>query len=458
MKPLIIIAGALAALNIAHAQLGGPMTVIGSASGQFFVSARNTGLSPHSLDVGRGPNMLTLEPPLLAVSCERIKKELLRELDMPDQWRGKIFVVLRPARTGDDPIFVNPQRLGGSWDCSVQLPDAVDRDRFLESIVRACLLEIANRNATAHSTEIPEWLVRGFTRQLMNSSGIKLILPPPTGRENGLSISRTTIDFTDAPRPAGRQIRRLNPLAEASDILRTNPPLSFDQLSWPTEEQLSSQNPDVFGCNAQLFVAELLQLNNGPAALRTLLTELPDYLNWQLAFLDAFHDSFQKPLDVEKWWALEVAAFSGRDLLHLLTPEESWKQFNAVFQFPIEVKIGDSPSMRTDISLQTVIRGWSKPQQLQLLKKKLWDLDLLRLRIAPEFVPVVDGYRQVLQDYYKKRSSSPRILAGLWPMSDKPVDETIDRLNVLDVERANLRPKPPVPVALLEQAVFTPGP
>ena len=76
------------------------VTVIGSVSGQFFVSARSVP-SPYSLDLASGSGMMTLEPALLAISCERIKREVLHQLNMSDQWRGKIFVVLRAARTAD---------------------------------------------------------------------------------------------------------------------------------------------------------------------------------------------------------------------------------------------------------------------------------------------------------------------------------------------------------------------
>jgi hypothetical protein len=452
MKAIAIIAGTLAVLSVARAQWPPDTTMMGSASGQFFVSARSLTLSPRSVDLAGAPEMLTLEPALLAVSCDRVKKALLRQLDMRDQWQGKIFVVLRPARSADDPIAIAPERLGGNWDCGVELPDALNRNRFVETIVRACLLEIANRNARDRPAEIPEWLARGLTRQLIGSSEMKLILPPPLPGENVFNVPHMTMDFTDAPHAPGDHTRMLNPLAEAAAILRTNAPLTFDQLSWPTDEQLSDENADVFGSNAQLFVNELLHLPNGPAALHAMVAELPDYLNWQLAFLDAFRAKFQEPLDVEKWWALDLADFSGRDLMHLSTPEESWNQLNAIFQFPIEVQIGEAPPMRTDITFQTIIRGWSRTPLLQMLKKKLWELDLLRLRVAPDFIPLVDGYRETLQNYYKKRSASLKILAGTGPIPDKAVAEALERLDALDAKRADMQPQPQTPVATAEIA------
>lgn len=432
-------------LNFANAQGQPNATVIRSSSGQFFVSARG-GVSLRSHDLAFAPEMLTLEPPLLAISCERIKAELLRDLNMQDEWRGKIFVILRPARTANDRVVVVPQKLGRDWQCGVELPDAINQNRLVEAVVRATLLEIANRNAKDEPAEVPEWLARGLTRELLGSSAMKIVLRPPNKFENGLNMSSQTVDFSDAPQPPGSLTRKRNPLADALEVLRTGDALTFDQLSWPTDDQLNGDGMGVYGSCSQLFVNRLLRMKNGPEGLRAMLAELPSYLNWQLAFEDAFRGTFKTPLDVEKWWALEVAEFNGRDLLHLLTPAESARQLDAVFQFPIEVQIGQGAPMRTDISFQTVIHGWSRARQIELLKSKIWELGVLRLRISPEYMPLVDKYIQVLQEYYKKQSASTRIFAHMRFISDKSGDEAIARLNALDVQRANLRAQPNSPV------------
>lgn len=445
MKRLALILGALTVLNVATAQVQPIVTVasgakvIASSSGQFYVSTRGS-LSPNTLEFAARADLLTLDPALLAVSCDRIKAELLRQLNMPDQWRGKIFVTLHPVRSADEPVRIASERFGGNWQCIVELPDAVDRNRLVETIVRATLQEIANRNARTRPVEMPEWLVRGFSRQLMGSSEVKLILRPPQKTENGVTLSRMTLDFSDSPRPSSVPTAKLNPLTQASPVLRTNEPLTFDQLSWPTEEQLDETGADLYSSSAQFFVNQLLHEQGGPQCFRQLLAELPDYLNWQLAFEHAFQPMFKSTLDVEKWWALQIAQFSGRDLFHLLTREESATQLDAVFQFPIHVQIGASTPMRTDISLQTIIRGWSRQQQLSMLKNKIWELGVLRLRISPDYIPLLDQYLAVLQDYYKKRSSSTRILAAIGLVSDKSDEEAIVQLDKLDVERAKMRP------------------
>jgi hypothetical protein len=444
VKLIATIAGLLAVLNFAHAQGQPNATVMRSGSGQFFVSARG-GVSPQSLELATAPGMLTLEPPFLAVSCDRIKAELLRELNMPDEWQGKIFVIVRPARSANDRVFVVPQILGHTWHCGVELPDAINQNLLVEAVVRATLLEMANRRATDQPTEIPEWLARGLTRQLIGSSAVKIILRPPLKRVDGYYVTRQTVDFSDSPKPPGPALK-LNPLAEAMEVMRTNDPLTFDQLSWPTDEQLNGNETAVYDSCAQLFVSQLLRLKNGPKSLAAMLAELPEHLNWQLAFDHAFQGTFQSPLEVEKWWALELAEFNGRDLLHLLNPAESSKQLDALFQFPIDVQIGAGAPMRTGITLQTIIRGWSRQRQMEMLKNRLRELSVLRLRISPDFMPLVDQYVGVLQEYYKKQNASTRIFAGMGLISNKSADEVVAQLDALDIERAKLREQSTAPV------------
>lgn len=446
MKTIALIAAAVAVLSAANAQRPPDRSMVGSVSGQFFVSSRGTALSAHSLELGAAPGMVALQPALTAVSCERIKKELLRELGMRDEWHGKIFVVLQPARSADDPVAVAPEWFGGNWNCGIELPDAVDQERFVEAVVRACLLEIADRNAPSRrSTEVPEWLAQGFAGQLLGSSE-ELILSPPEVGKDGFSVTRLQVDLTDDPHASGPHVRKLNPLADAIAMMHTNPPLSFDDLSWPTEEQISGDARESYRSTAQLFVDQLLRLKDGPACMSGMLAELPNYLNWQLAFQDAFHKSFEEPLDVEKWWALQLVEYTGRDLLHLWTPEESWKQMDELFHFPIDVKIGPAPPMRTDITFQTVIRGWSRARQLQVLKQKLWQLDLLRMRVAPGFMALVDEYRQVLREFYNERSSKARNVPQGGPLLDKIEEDAIAKLDALDAKRAGMRPQAQMPV------------
>jgi hypothetical protein len=442
MKRLAILAFALASLAVANAQTPPGTMVIGSVSGQFFVSARTPAVSARSLQLATASDMVTLQPALATVSCERIKQELLRELGMRDQWQGKIFVIIVPAESTADPVAVAPERFAGNWNCGIQLPDVIDRERFVEAVVRACLTEIGNRNSRGRFADVPEWLVQGFTGQLLGYCEEKFVLEPPKLGKDGFSVTRIGVDLTDNPGMTGPNVRKMNPLAEAIAVVHTNRPLTFDELSWPTDDQLMGGGREAYRSSSQLFINELLRLQNGPASMSAMLAELPNYLNWQIAFLNAFHRKFGEQLDVEKWWALQLTDYTGRDLLHLWTPEESWKKLDDFFQVPIDVKMGAAPAMRTDITFQTVIRGWSRTRQLQLLKQKLWDLELLRARMSLDYIPLVEDYREALQSYYQKRMSGARNIPRYGPLLDKLENEAIQKLDDLDATREKMRPEP----------------
>ena len=94
-------------------------------------------------------------------------------------------------------------------------------------------------------------------------------------------------------------------------------------MSWPDEAQLSGADGGVYRASAQLFVNELLELKDGPAHLRAMLATLPEFYNWQTAFQSAFREDFPRPLDVEKWWALQVVNFVARDPGPAWTPAVS---------------------------------------------------------------------------------------------------------------------------------------
>src|SRR5262249_34667183 len=130
----------------------------------------------------------------------------------------------------------------------------------------------------------------------------------------------------------------------------------FEQLSWPTEEQLSDA---LYQGSAQLFVSELLRLPDGKACLQEMLAQLPAYYNWQFAFLRGLHDYFQKALDVEKWWALAAVHFTGRELAQTWPQEESWSKLDALLHEGIQIRsaTNDAP-LYSRVSLQTIIRDW----------------------------------------------------------------------------------------------------
>jgi hypothetical protein len=402
-----------------------------SSSGQFVVFASAPAGLPLSLrGLASNTNFISLQPTLLAVSCERIHQKLWDQLGVAGPWEGKIQLNLYQARSADEPVAIVAERSSGGWTYRVGLPDVLPRDRFLGAIVEVVLSELANRRAGARAAEIPAWLLEGLCGEVRAGSEAELFLPPPTMNVRGLSISPQIISAQWS-----------NPAEQARDEFRSRPPLTFEQLSWP-DGLGTAADRTFFSRSSLLFVDALLRLNGGPASLRNMLEKLPRYYNWQIPFLQAFHSTFQTPLEVEKWWALQVVYFTGRGLFDRWTPLESLAKLDETLRLQSEFRSDkqDLP-LHTNVSLQSVIREWDLRPQAVTLQRKVTELELMRLRVDPAMTGLVDDYQDALRTYLQRRGlvaplTSRRLGAAI---PDRTAQETVARLNALDLRRDGLR-------------------
>ncbi len=402
-----------------------------SVSGQFIIYDRRVPTALRPPVSANGQQVLHLEPPFLVVSCERIKQALGEELGVGRRWTGNIHATIRPARGNQDTAQISVERLGARWNYKVELPERMAPDQFTRTVVQVLLLELANRAATERSAEIPLWLSEGLTQHLLASRELEIILPPPT-RSVGLMMIEPKMNLKRDP----------DALATARRVLRDQPPLTLEEISWPAPDQFSRERAEVFQMSAQLFVAELLKLERGQESLRTFVTGLAQFYNWQTAFLRAYREHFPNQLAVEKWWALQSAYFAGRDHQQLWTAEESAQKLDALLHTAVAVRstAGEMPA-RTDVSLQVVIREWNTPRQLATLHARLNDLAQARRRVAPAFITLVNDYATTLDDYMEKRKRSSATFSdfnSLPPSIQKIALEAIERLDVLDARRVAL--------------------
>jgi len=411
-----------------------------SVSGQFIVTGAPFRPAGSRLaarpEIATNTDFVRLEPALLAVSAERIKESLARELnpelrglDLPKSPPGKIFLALHPAQSTDEDVTIVSRRSPDGWDYQVRLPDVLSRTRYLRAMTGVLLLELANRDARARSAEIPAWLTDGLSQELLATAWQEIILSSPNKMVNGPPVSRTV-----------KTTRGMDSLAGDRRVLRDQAVLTFEQLSWPTEVQLAGADGGVYRASAQLFVNELLALKNGPAHLRAMLETLPKFYNWQMAFQSAFRENFPRPLDVEKWWAVQVVSFIARDPGPAWTPAVSRDKLGEILSVPVEMRTASNTlPAHAEISLQAVIRNFDRARQIAILQAKLRDLELSQLRMASPFAVLADGYRQVLADYLDPaKHARPVQNLGKHPpvISLKPtVADTLKKLDALDARR-----------------------
>ncbi len=400
-----------------------------SRSGQFLVhDLPGSATAPRNVTTNSA--YLRLDPTLLAVSAERFKADLYRELGLNPNWIGKIHLYLFQARTGFEPVTIVSEHFKDGWEYRVDLPGWIQRERFARGMAQVLLTEVANRSSGERSAEIPAWLLEGLARQLMITCGSEIIIPPAGSLGSAIALDAISLNTI-----------REQPLQRAHDVFAQKTPLTFEQLSWPAENQFGGPNAESYISSAQLFVERLLLLNDGAACLRNMLADLPRRLNWQFAFLNAFHSYFHRPLDVEKWWALQTLNFTDRALAQTWSEEESWERLDAAVHSSVQIRTGtnDFP-LHTAVSLQRLIRESDLPRQNQLLKEKIRELDLLRIRLAQRYLSVVDEYRNALTLYLLVQEKEDLALFQKKAGHKRAAERVVTELDSLDNRRLSMQP------------------
>jgi hypothetical protein len=323
----------------------------------------------------------SLDPALLVISCERIKQSLLLTLGLPDQWRGRVGIFIAPARPQEEGTLLTGMHGGNGWNYELTLPSPIQRRLLVRAVVKALLTEMANRAAGEQSAEIPDWLVAGLSGRLQADGFQELVLQPQ------ISTVGNRLNF------GGAEALR--------EQLRRRPALSFQELSWPGAETVAGENYEFFAACSQLFVEQLLRLDDGRSGLRDfVLRQLPRHLNWQTAFLEAYPRHFSQLLDVEKWWGLSCVSFAGTDASARFGEEETWKKLQETLDVPVEVRLSaEALPAPAELTLQEVITDWDAAEAAPVLQHAAAGLALLRMQCAPEFASLIDRYRAALGSY-----------------------------------------------------------
>jgi hypothetical protein len=398
MKRWVVAFSSLLALGQAFAQPDAEVVSVWSASRQFHVVSRRASglpfarvepdgpsgvfiLNPVSAPAVASGTSVPLDPSLLVTSCERIKHALLQTLDQPDQWHGTVTIFINPALPKDrSPIPVEDYEPPVGWSYQMALPSRVEAKTLIQSVVGVLLMEAANRSAGSQAAEVPAWLAIGLAGHLGSENPATLVLRP----ESFVNTSR-------------RSDPRVDPLRER---FRDQPPLSFQELSWPSPDLLAGTNYDSYCASAQLFVEKILTFNDGRSCLRNLLGSLHQRLNWQAAFLNAFSSHFGSLLEVEKWWALATVNYGGQDFASRYGPWESWQRLQRALDVPVEVHFSpDRLPTQAEINLQDIIQTWEPAQASAALDRVAGTLTALRVRLDPSLAELLDGYLSTVVSY-----------------------------------------------------------
>ncbi len=368
-----------------------------------------------------------LDPATLAVTCERVKQALRRELGWADAWRGIIYVNIHPLRFDNERPDIVPLRTERGWSYRINLPDRIGRLVLLETLVESLLLEYSHRAAPEEMAEFPPWLIEGLTAHLAQGPLAGIALQSRSlrqiGEEPQLRAARTT-RHADVDR-----LLRTNLLAHGA--------LTVDQLNWPEFDDNDEAAAEAYHQSSHLFVRELLRMRGGPDALSATLAMLPQHLNWQTAFLRGFEAHFRRMLDVEKWWSVTLMQMKSHDSSATWSSAEAQQKLDEILYTPMEVRLKQGEEAHvTPVGLQTVLNDWDFRQQTKLFQTKIVQLQLARLRCLAEMAVLVEGYRAALEKYLVNRSRVRRWFAE--QSARAAVATAIAELNALDEQRAKV--------------------
>jgi hypothetical protein len=307
-----------------------------------------------------------LLPSALCVYSERVKREWLRRMDMADNWRDPILLVVRtrgPGQTNEPAIslavFQTESHLKYQIRCLV--PPSLEEDGLLVTLVEALSLEWEYRAQPTVRGKLfpppvmPLWLVEGLAASIQ-------------GRfDSLLSIARRS-------EAAGRPQR-------AADVL--------DAKALPSD----TVGQQLFRANAWILTESLLALPDGSRKMRSFLTALGAQKVASNAFWTVYHQDFPQNTTLENWWSLEQARRTSVTLAQDLPAAETARQLNAI----LVTKLGRTDRRigmpdKAEMSIDELWKYAEEPWLREVLKNKSDQLGALRGQGHPAYRPVVDEY------------------------------------------------------------------
>ena len=307
-----------------------------------------------------------LLPSALCVYAERVKREWLRRMDMADNWRDPILLVVHtrePAQANTPAISMAMFQIDTHLKYQIRclIPPPLDESELLVMIVETLSSEWANRGQPIGRGRLyaapvmPPWLVEGLAASIQ-------------GRfEFLLAIARRSV-------AAGRP-------QQVADVLDVKV-LPVD----PADRQL-------FQANAWMLTESLLALPDGSRKLRDFLSELGAQKVASNAFGTVYHQDFPQDATLEEWWSQELARRTSVTVAQDRSAEETARQLGAI----LVAKLGPITGRKgipeqTETTLDKLWLYTEEPWLSDVLKLKIDQLGALRSQAHPFYQPVLDEY------------------------------------------------------------------
>ena len=392
-------------------------------------------------------------PYSLAIICSRIRSAFIEQVGLEDRWQHRIHIVVNPLLTADSEILVAASRFLNGWVYRVEMPQRIEKEKLARCVVRTLLQEYANRFSNGRSALIPLWLTEGMTQRVMTAAATPLFPPAKErsaiafdgGAQSGGRVSVRLVENPEAQPFVFSGARYEDPLKSVKETLGRFEAMTFSDFGVAGEKRMSPDEWALFQSCSHLMVARLLDLPDGQAGLRGMLGESSKFLNRQLAFLKGFKAHFTTPLDVEKWWSLQVFNISQPDLETRLGNLEGLARLDAVLDSSVTIRTGDGDEETAEseqFPLQIMMDLVDYADQRAAIMEIVLRLRRLRWLVSDDLIKLTDDYAKELSDYVarrdKARGGKPR--RGRVSANEAIiVRQTLDRLKLLDIIRADTR-------------------
>lgn len=364
------------------------------------------------------PGFVVIEASLLAVTAERVKEAVAREIPALRQSQSQVHIGIMERAATNTPIGIAATRYSDAWKYQALIPPMVEEARLAKALISTLLLEYANRGAE-RTAEIPAWVTEGLLQQIAFTVGPKLIVD-----RNSASWEATARDLQ----------------ARTRESLRTNATPTFHDVTTSSVPPAKAPGEIFYQSSVHLLVRSLLQRPNGPQNFAGFLRMLPHTWNWQTAFLQSF--GFERMLDVEKWWAMTAIEFTTRDQRQAWSTSASLQKLDDLLLTQVQFHNATNSLPETrQVGLKTILQDPNWTFQQQALNEKISQLAYTANHLSPQVGSLALAYKAALQSYVTKRLKapvSPGLRATPQARAQALASEAMRKIDSLDARRRAL--------------------
>lgn len=307
----------------------------------------------------------------LARRAEHVKGAVLRELQLPDDWKVPILVILTPAdgvRLRQAPVFVkifDAEDAGRKVQVDVAPGAAADRAALDAGLLRAVMLEQAVRRQKFEGgrfAEPPGWLTSAMAAVLVR-------------------------------RDAAEDAAVYGALLEGRGMPR------LDKFLAQNADGLKGQAREIHRAQSLALYQSLVESSGGRSKVVENLRLADPAKDPLERFGQTWPDLVSDPSKLARVWAVGVARLASPQRVEFFTASESASKLGAILSQVTEGSgVEDGTAMLTDMA--------RTPEGRFRLDAAAADLRRLGFRAHPLYAALVEEYRLMFEDLSRKRRRS----------------------------------------------------